>query len=117
MSFFNQFNGNQVLREGIDLDKLDFHQLNEFIGGMIHVDGYFFTKGKYGRQVVVVGNDAKINMPGWAVDRFDKIDENEEAKKRILDGQLVIVDIEELETSNGITTNFKLADAADYPEE
>lgn len=113
MSFFNQFNNNQVLREGIDLDQLDFHKLSEYIGGVINVDGYFFTKGRYGKQVVVVGNGAKINMPGYAVEKFERIDENSEAVKRVLNGELAIIDIEELETANGTTTAFKLADAAD----
>lgn len=117
MSFFNQFNNNQVLRDGIDLDQMDFHKLKEYEGGVIEVDGYFFTKGRYGKQVVIVGNGAKINMPGFAVEKFERIDENDEAVKRVLNGELVITDIEELETPNGTTTAFKLADKADLPTE
>lgn len=113
MSFFNQFNNNMVIRDGVDLDSMDFHKLNEYTGGTISVDGYFFTKGRYGKQVVVVGNGAKINMPGYAVEKFERIDENEEAVERVLNGELVIIDIEELETANGTTTAFKLADADD----
>lgn len=117
MSFFGQFNGNRVVREGIELDKLEFHKLDEFIGGVIIVDGYFFTNGKYGKQVVVVGNEAKINMPKYAMERFERIDENEEAKKRILNGELALIDIEPLETSNGNTVAFTMTDVSELPKE
>ena len=117
MGFFNQFNGNRVVREGIELDKLDFHKLEEYIGGTIIVDGYFFTKGRYGKQVVVVGNDAKINMPKYAVDRFERIDDNEEAKKRVLNGELALINIESLETANGDTVAFTMTDVSELPKE
>ena len=117
MSFFNQFNNDIVIRDGVDLDALDFHKLEEYEGGIIYVDGFFFTKGKYGEQVVVVGNDAKINMPGYAVRKFKRIDENEEAKERVIRGELVITNIEPLTTSNGDTYAFKLEDKADLPKE
>lgn len=117
MGFFNQFNSDMVLRPEVgDISEWDFAPLKDYIGGVIVVDGYFFTNGKYGKQVVVVGNGAKINFPGYAVKKFEKIDANEEAVDRILQGQLVIKDIEELETKNGTTTGFTLADRAELED-
>lgn len=117
MGFFNQFNSDMVLRpEVCDISEWDFAPLKDYIGGVIEVDGYFFTNGKYGKQVVVVGNGAKINMPGYAVKKFEKIDANEEAVDRILAGQLVIKDIEEMETKNGTTTGFTLADRSELED-
>lgn len=109
--FFDQFNGKSTVKEGINLDELEFLPLKDYIGGEIAVDGYFFTNGKYGKQVVVVGNGAKINMPKYATKNFEAIDSNEEAVEKLLAGGCKIVDIEELETKNGTTTGFRLTDA------
>ena len=113
---FNKFNGDMVLRAGVEIDGYEFVKLENYIGegSIINVDGYFFTNGKYGKQVVVVGNGAKINMPKYATKYFERIDEDEEAKEHVMAGDLVIVDICELETRNGNTVGFKLADAKDY---
>lgn len=111
MGFFDKYNGKQTIKEEINLNDLDFHPLKDFMGGEIYVDGYFFTTGKYGKQVVVVGNGAKINMPKYAVARFEMIDNDEEAIEKILDGGCKMVDIDVLETKNGTTTGFRLTDA------
>ena len=108
---FEQFNGTSTIKDGINLDELEFLPLKDYIGGEILVDGFFFTEGNYGKQVVVVGNGAKINMPKYAVKRFEEIRDNEEAIRALLDGKCKIVDIEELKTKNGKTTGFRLADA------
>ncbi len=111
MGLFDKFNGKQTIKEGINLDELEFQPLKDFVGGEIQVDGYFFTTGKYGKQVVVVGNGAKINMPKYAVSRFEMIDADDEAREALLAGKCKIVDIDELETKNGTTTGFRLTDA------
>lgn len=117
MGFFSQFNSDMIIRPEVgDISDWPFQPLKDYIGGVIVVDGYFFTTGKYGKQVVVVGNGAKINMPSYAVKKFKKIDANEEAIDRILAGELVIKDIEELETKNGTTTGFNLADRAELED-
>lgn len=108
---FDSFNLRRTVREGIDTDNMEFMPLKDYIGGEIVVDGYFFTQGKYGKQVVVVGNGAKINMPGYAVKNFERIDADEAAVAAVLDGKLKIVDIEELSTKNGITVAFRLTNA------
>lgn len=109
--FFDKFNGRSTIKEGINIEEMEFLPLKDYIGGEILVDGFFFTTGKYGKQVVVVGNGAKINMPKFAVKRFEDIAADDEAVDKLLAGGCKIVDIEELETKNGTTTNFRLTDA------
>ncbi len=109
---FNELNtkGKNTVKEGIDTSDMDFRPLKDFVGKRIKVDGFFFTNGNYGKQVVVVGNGYLINMPARAVEQFEKIYENDEMLEAVLDGNLVIVDIEPLETRNGSTTAYTLDD-------
>lgn len=117
MGFFGQFNGTSTIRQEIgDIKEWPFLPLKDFIGGEIHVDGFFFTTGKYGEQVVVVGNGAKINMPGYALKSFKRIEDNEEAVKKMLAGEMGIKDIKELDTKNGKTTGFTICDASELTQ-
>ena len=118
MGFFDKFNGRTTVRpEAGDLNDMPFAPLADFIGGVINVDGYFFSNGKYGKQVVVVGNGAKINMPGYAVKYFEELNSSDEAVERMLNGELAIKDIENLETKNGKTVAFKLCDAVELEQQ
>lgn len=108
--FFSQFNQRATVKEGINLEDLEFHPLKDYIGGEIIVDGYFFTNGRYGKQVVVVGNDAKINMPKYATAMFERIDDNDEAVNKMLEGGMKLINIEEKTTKNGTTVIFEAAD-------
>ncbi len=117
MGFFNKFNQSSTIRDGIELDKMEFLPLAELVEAQIHVDGFFFTTGKYGKQVVVVGNGVKINMPGWAVKQFEAIAADEEAVTRMLAGEMGIKDIAELETKNGKTTSFTICDYSELDED
>lgn len=106
---FNVLNDSiQTVREGIDLKELPFKPLKDFREQTLKVDGFFFTKGKFGKQVVIVANNAKINMPARAVEKFEVIAQTPEALKCMFDGHLIITDIHEVETRNGVTTSFKL---------
>jgi hypothetical protein len=117
MGFFDKFNGATTVRPEVgDITDWPFMPLKDYIGGAIKVDGYFFTNGRYGRQVVVVGNGAKINMPGYAVKNFEAINEDKEAVEKMLAGEMAITDIEPLETKNGQTTGFRICDAADLED-
>lgn len=112
MGFFDKFNGSTTVRPEVgDIQDLPFLPLRDYIGGEIAVDGFFFTNGKYGKQVVVVGNGAKINMPSYAVKHFEALAADDEAVKRMLDGEMGIKDIEPLTTKNGETVGFKICDA------
>ena len=107
---FKELNAKRTIREGIDLSELPFCKLAEFEGKEIAVDGYFFTDGDYGRQVVVVGEGKKINMPNKAVRMFEDIDRDPEMIKAILDGHLKITEIAPFKSKRGLTTSFLLDD-------
>ena len=107
---FKELNSKRTIREGIDLQELNFVKLKELEGRNIKVDGYFFTRGDYGEQVVVVGEGMKINMPARAVAQFKEIDVDPIKVKAVLDGHLMITDIAESKTRKGITTNYTLDD-------
>lgn len=98
----------KTVRDGIDTEKMEFVPIKEFCGKKIKVDGFFFTEGQYGTQVVVVGNGCKINMPKRCVEIFEKIRDNELALKSLLEGHLVIEDIQMKDTKSGTTTIFTL---------
>lgn len=96
-----------TVKEGIDLNLLQFKPLKDFIGQTVKVDGFFFTNGRYGKQVVVVGNGYKINMPGRAVEEFEVIQSNPVMLKAVLDGKLMLGDIKIKDSTNGTTTIYK----------
>lgn len=112
---FKKFNksSNSFIREGINTKDQEFCPLSNFIGQKIRVDGFFFTTGKYGKQVVVVGEGFNINMPGRALEQFEAIADDEEAVKAVIAGKLVIVDIKEGKSKNGNDTVFYNLDDAD----
>lgn len=96
----------QTIRDGINLETMEFKPLKDFRGMTLRVDGFFFTDGKFGRQVVVVANGYKINMPKRAVEKFEAIQDNPEKLKGVLDGHLALADIKEKDTTNGTTTIY-----------
>ena len=107
---FKELNSKRTIKEGIDLSTLSFVKLNEFEGKEINVDGFFFTDGGFGRQVVVVGNGSKINMPSRAVSIFEDIKANDEMVKAVLDGKCKITNIRVAKAKKGTTTLFELED-------
>lgn len=107
---FNELNNIQTVKEGINTKEQEFKPLSDFCGKTIKVDGFFFTVGKYGRQVVVVGNGYNINMPKRAVRTFDAIYNNEFMLSAVLSGKLEIINIEQKDTKQGTTTLYELHD-------
>lgn len=110
---FNELNKQfeKTVREDVDTDSMDFAPLKDFIGKTVKVDGFFFTNGQYGEQVVVVGNGFKINMPKRAVDVFKGIQQNEFMLKAVLDGHLELINIVPVKAKNGSeTTGYELHD-------
>lgn len=105
---FDSLNSYQrTIRENVDLATMKFKALKEYIGETVYVDGFFFTDGKYGKQVVVVGNGAKINLPSRYVEKFEKILNSPQMLDAVLNGKLVLKDIEESNTRNGQTVTFR----------
>lgn len=106
---FNKSYANTV-KEGIDTESMEFVKLKEFEGKTVKVDGFFFTKGDYGKQLVVVGNGYKINMPERAVEMFEEIRSNPEMLQAVLDGHLLITNIAPKKAKKGNTYTFELQD-------
>ena len=106
-SFESMNHAKKTIKDGIDLDKMgDFVSWKEFIGQDIPVDGFFFTKTKYGEQVVIIGHDKKINIPKRFVDDFKKIRDNDEALDQVISGKLVLANVREIDSANGKTGTF-----------
>lgn len=99
-----------TVREGVDTSDMEFKPLKDFCGKRIKVDGFFFTEGKFGKQVVVVGNGFLINMPGRAVDTFEDIEGDKDMLEAVLNGHLCIKEIKMVDTKNGTTAAYTLDD-------
>ena len=111
---FKELNSVKTIKEGIRLEDLQFRKLKEFTGKTLSVDGFFFTNGDYGKQLVVVARDNeggwKVNMPNRAIDQFEAIKSDKDMLKAVLEGHLQITDISEAKVGRGITTVYTLAD-------
>lgn len=111
MGFFDKFNkGQATVREGINTRDMEFRPLKDFVGREIVVDGFFFTEGKYGEQVVVVGAGYLINMPERATEEFKDMKADKEALELILSGKLKLVNLHMIDTKNGTTVAYTYAD-------
>ena len=111
---FKELNSVRTIKEGIKLEDLQFRKLKEFAGKTLAVDGFFYTNGDYGRQLVVVARDNeggwKVNMPNRAIDQFEAIKADKDMLKAVLEGHLQITDIAEAKVGRGVTTVYTLAD-------
>lgn len=96
MGLFDNLNQRSTVKAGIDTTEMDFVKLGMFEDDEVMVDGFFFTDGQYGRQVVVVGNDALINMPQRAVEQFDAIKDNDKMLDAVLKGHLKLTGIKNI---------------------
>lgn len=97
----------RTVREGIDTDKMEFVPLKNFIGKTVKVDGFFFTKSKYGEQTVVVGEGCLINIPKRYTEQFKAIRDKADFLAAVLDGKLSLGDIKEIDSKNGKTIAFE----------
>ena len=70
---FEKLNRRSTVMDGVDTQEMEFKPLKDFCGTKIEVRGFFFTEGRYGTQVVVVGNGYLINMPKRSVEQFEDI--------------------------------------------
>ena len=103
--------GKKTIRDGINLDDMNFKPLKDFVGQTLTVDGFFFTDGKYGKQAVVIASGTKINMPKRYVEDFEAIRDNDEALQTMLEGHMQITDIQMFDGKNGKTAICKFATA------
>ena len=106
---FEDLNKNEsikTVKDGIDTEKMEFVSIKEFVGKAIKVDGFFFTKSKYGEQVVVVGEGSLINIPKRYLEQFKEIRDNKEKLEAVLAGKLTLGNIQAIEAKNGKTIIF-----------
>lgn len=109
---FEKLNMRNTVASGIDTSKMDFVPLKWFCGKEFVIDGYFFTEGHFGKQVVLVNADENVlvNMPARSVEQFQKIDKDETMLKAVLSRKCKVTNISMKETRNGTTTIYDLAD-------
>lgn len=105
---FNTLNKRSTVMPEVNTENMEFKPLKEFCGQTIECKGFFFTDGKFGKQVVVVGNGYLINMPARAVDQFEQISNNRDAMETLLNGNLILKDVKMIDTRNGKTTAYTL---------
>lgn len=108
---FGAFNKRNTVMDGVDTSVMEYKPLKDFCGEKVKCQGFFFTDGKYGRQVVVIGNGYLINMPSRAVEQFKAIENDTNALNAVLNGQLALTGIKMIDTRNGRTTAYTLANA------
>ena len=111
MGIFDKYNTRGTIMEGVETDQMDFAPLKDFCGQKVKCQGFFFTEGRYGRQVVVIGGGFLINMPQRAVEQFEGIANDEQALNAVLKGKLMLTEIKMVDTRNGKTTAYKLTEA------
>lgn len=96
----------KTIKDGIKTEDMKFQPLKDFIGEELQLDGFFFTDGKYGKQVVVIANDVKINLPKRFTEDFLEFRDNDEAREDIISGKLWLVNIREIDAKEGKTVTF-----------
>ena len=105
---FEQLNRNhkRTIQEGTELDKMEFKKLKDFKNKVLRVEGFFFTNGDFGKQVVIVANGYKINMPARAVKDFEQIYDNDDMLNAVMNGDMIIRDIKEVKAKMGKTIAY-----------
>lgn len=110
MSFAKLNKAAKTVADGIDTSKLEFTALKDHIGEDIILRGFFFTSGKFGREVVAVTDTCLINLPKRYVEQFEAIKANPEDLDALLAGKCLITNIKMGDTQNGKTVFFDFAD-------
>ena len=115
---FNKLNkANGVRPEGLDTEGFEYTGLKEYVDEVVPVVGFFFTSGEYGKQVVVITDDCFVNMPSRAVEEFEAIAADPEAEQAVLDGELVLTDIEPIKTKKGNSVAYKFGNASEVKKD
>lgn len=99
-----------TIKEGTDLEDMQFVKLRDFVGQNLIVDGFFFNNGDYGKQVVLVANGYKINLPARYVEVFEAIQAEDSMIDAMFAGHMKIDNIRNVKTKHGFTTVFDFAD-------
>lgn len=101
----------KTVKDGINTDDMKFAPLKDFVGKTLKVDGFFFTTGgKWGKQVVIIAEGTKINMPKRCTEQFEQIRDNDEALNALLDDHMCITNIRKFTATEGNTVIFDFGD-------
>lgn len=95
---------NKVTMDGVNTDGMEFKKISEFIGKEVPVKGYFFTKGRYGEQIVIITTDCLINMPGRSADEFRSIFADANNLSSLMAGKIKLTNIQFSDTKSGTKT-------------
>lgn len=109
---FEKLNVRRTVADGVNTERLPFKKLAEMPDTTLNVKGFFFTDGKYGKQVVVVTDHALVNMPKRAVSQFEQIENDDLMLQAVLNGGLEIVVEKEVVTRTGTTVKYTLQDSS-----
>lgn len=94
----------------VDTSNFEFKKLQSYVGKTIKVEGFFFTDGKYGKQVVILSGDNLINMPSWSVKDFETIEKDDNLLSDLLNGKCGLTNISKKTTPQGDTTVYEFFD-------
>lgn len=101
--------GRVTLPETIKLDEITFTKARDLVGDKFDpmtLLGFFFKKGKYGKEVTIVvdrdGEALGVNIPNWYIKTFEDL--TDEEVKEILDGKQALESVEAFETQGGNTS-------------
>lgn len=101
--------GRVTLPNDIKLEDLTYTKARDLVGDTFDpmpLAGFFFKKGKYGKEVTLVvnrnGELLGVNIPNWYIKTFEYL--TDEEVKEILDGKQALESVEAFETQGGNTS-------------
>lgn len=101
--------GRVTLPNDIKLEDLTYTKARDLVGDKFEpmtLAGFFFKKGKYGKEVTLVvnrnGELLGVNIPNWYIKTFEDLTDDE--VKEILDGKQALESVEAFETQGGNTS-------------
>lgn len=101
--------GRVTLPEEIKLDEITYTKARDLVGDKFDpmvLKGYFFKKGKFGKEITLVADRAGellgVNIPSWYIKTFEDL--TDEEVNEILDGKQALESVEAFETQGGNTS-------------
>lgn len=101
--------GRVTLPEEIKLDEITYTKARDLEGEKFDpmvLKGYFFKKGKFGKEIALVvdraGELLGVNIPSWYIKTFEDL--TDEEVNEILEGKQALESVEAFETQGGNTS-------------
>ena len=114
MSLSNRAKGSnkETMPKDIDVSSIQYVKAKDLVGKIgepIQLMGFFYTNGKFGASVTLVGvingSVTGINLPNWYIKTFKDL--TDEEIDEILEGKQALASVEAFETKNG-NDSYKL---------